>query len=154
MSILSLEGRTAVVIGGTSGLGLQIALGLADAGADVVVSARRAAEVESTADAIEARGRATLRMCADVGNRASLERLCAAVLERWGKVDVLVNCAGRIKRGPTLTFAEEDWAAILDVNLTGTLRACQVFGAPAAHARARLWADRQHRFAEYICLPE
>ena len=134
MNLLSLEGRTAVVLGGTSGLGLRIALGLAEAGADVIASARRAAEVESTADAVEAKGRKTLRMCADVADRPSLERLCAAVLDRWGKVDILVNCAGRTKRGPTLTFAEEDWAAILDVNLTGTLRACQVFGAPMLEA--------------------
>ena len=130
MKRLSLEGRAAVVLGGTSGLGLQIALGLAEAGADVVASARRQAEVDATAAAIEAKGRATLRMGADVADRGSLERLRDAVLARWGKVDILVNCAGRTKRGPTLTFAEEDWTAILDVNLTGTLRACQIFGAP------------------------
>ncbi len=130
MKLLSLEGRAAVVLGGTSGLGLQIALGLAEAGADVAASARRQAEVDATAAAIKAKGRATLRMCADVADRGSLERLRDAVLARWGKVDILVNCAGRTKRGPTLTFAEEDWAAILDTNLSGTLRACQVFGAP------------------------
>ncbi len=130
MDRMNLENRAAVVLGGTSGLGLQIALGLAEAGADVVASARRTAEVESTAAAIEARGRTTLRMCTDVADRGSLQRLCDAVLGRWGKVDILVNCAGRTKRGPTLTFAEEDWAAILDTNLTGTLRACQIFGAP------------------------
>ncbi len=134
MDRMSLENRVAVVLGGTSGLGLQIALGLADAGADVVASARRAAEVESTAAAIEAKGCATLRMGADVADRGSLERLRDAVLARWGKVDILVNCAGRTKRGPTLTFAEEDWTAILDVNLTGTLRACQVLGAPMLEA--------------------
>ncbi len=130
MNPLSLQGRTAVVLGGTSGIGLALALGLADAGTDVIASARREAEVAKTADALEARGRATLRLCSNVSDRASLEKLCAATLERFGKVDILVNCAGRTRRAPTLTFPEEDWQAILDVNLTGTLRACQVFGAP------------------------
>ncbi len=130
MNLLSLEDRTAVVIGGTSGIGLALSLGLAEAGADVVASARRSAEVETTAGAIEALGRKTLRLCADVGDRASLERLCSEVLAGFGKIDILVNCAGRIKRAPTLTFPEDEWQAILDTNLTGTLRACQIFGKP------------------------
>ena len=127
---LNLEGRTAVVIGGTSGLGSALSLGLAEAGADVVASARRAEQVEATAAAIERIGRKTLRVCSDVSDRASLETLCARVLETFGKVDILVNSAGRIKRAPTLTLPEEEWTAILDTNLTGTLRACQIFGAP------------------------
>jgi NAD(P)-dependent dehydrogenase (short-subunit alcohol dehydrogenase family) len=85
--------------------------------------------VEETANEIEARGRRTLRMTSDVCDRGSLERLCAAVLKDFDHVDILINCAGRIKRTPTLTMPEEEWTAILDTNLTGTLRACQVFGA-------------------------
>ncbi len=126
--LLSLEGKTAVVTGGTSGIGHAISLGLADAGADVVATARRQREVEETAGEVEARGRNTVRLTSDVGDRASLEKLLVAVLDRLGKVDILVNCAGRIKRSPTLTFPEEEWTSILDTNLTGTLRACQVFG--------------------------
>jgi NAD(P)-dependent dehydrogenase (short-subunit alcohol dehydrogenase family) len=126
--LLSLEGKTAVVTGGTSGIGRAISLGLADAGADVVATARRQQEVDSTAAEVEARGRKTVRLTSDVCNRASLEALLAATLDRLGKVDILINCAGRIKRSPTLTFPEEEWTAILDTNLTGTLRACQVFG--------------------------
>lgn len=125
---LNLDGKVAVVTGGTSGIGRAISLGLADAGADVIATARRQAEVESAATEIEARGRRTLRQTSDVKNRASLETLAAAVLEQFGKVDILVNCAGKIKRTPTLTLAEEEWTDILDTNLTGTLRACQVFG--------------------------
>ena len=128
--LLSLEGKTAVVTGGTSGIGRAISLGLADAGADVVATARRQQEVDSTAAEVEARGRKTVRMASDVCNRASLETLLAAVLDKFGKVDILINCAGRIKRAPTLTFPEEEWASIIDTNLTGTLRACQVFGQP------------------------
>jgi NAD(P)-dependent dehydrogenase (short-subunit alcohol dehydrogenase family) len=93
--LLSLEGKTAVVTGGTSGIGRALSLGLADAGADVVATARRQQEVDLTADAIEARGRKTLRLVSDVCNRESLETLMTAVLERFGKVDILINCAGK-----------------------------------------------------------
>ena len=127
-SLLSLEGKVAVVVGGTSGIGQAISLGLADAGADVVASARRKEQVESTAAEIEARGRRSLRLTSDVGDRSSLEVLLDRTLAEFGKVDILINCAGRIKRTPTLTMPEEEWTSILDTNLTGTLRACQVFG--------------------------
>ena len=126
--LLSLEGKTAVVTGGTSGIGRAISLGLADAGADVVATARRQQEVDSTAAEIEARGRKTLRLTSDVCDRASLEACSPPSSARFGKVDILINCAGRIKRAPTLDFPEEEWTNILDTNLTGTLRACQVFG--------------------------
>jgi len=127
-NIFSLEGKTAVVIGGTSGIGRILSLGLADAGADVIASGRRREHVDETATEIERRGRRTLRLCSDVCKRASLEELRAAALQRFGKVDILINSAGIIKRMPTLTMPEEEWADILDTNLTGTLRACQIFG--------------------------
>jgi NAD(P)-dependent dehydrogenase (short-subunit alcohol dehydrogenase family) len=84
--------------------------------------------VDKTTAEIEAKGRKTLALTSDVQDRKSLEALCAGVLERFGKVDILVNCAGTTKRGPTLEFPDEDWARIMDINLTGTLRSCQVFG--------------------------
>jgi NAD(P)-dependent dehydrogenase (short-subunit alcohol dehydrogenase family) len=127
-NIFTLEGKTAVVIGGTTGIGRMLSLGLADAGADVIPSARRKEQVDETATEIERRGRQTLRHCSDVRNRASLEELLAASLQRFGKVDILINCAGKTKRTPTLTVPEEEWADILDTNLNGTLRACQIFG--------------------------
>jgi len=126
--LLSLEGKIAVITGGTSGIGRALSLGLAQAGADVIATARRQREMEETAALIEARGRKTIRVTSDVCDRASLEKLLAATLDRFAKVDILINCAGRIKRAPTLTFPEEEWTSILDTNLTGTLRACQVFG--------------------------
>lgn len=126
-SLMSLVGKVAVITGGTSGIGRALSLGLADAGADVVASARRQEQVNETADAIEARGRKTLRMSSDVCDRSSLERLHEATIKSFGKVDILINCAGKIKRAPTLTFAEEEWTDILNTNLTGTLRASQVF---------------------------
>jgi NAD(P)-dependent dehydrogenase (short-subunit alcohol dehydrogenase family) len=127
-NIFSLEGKTAVVIGGTSGIGRVLSLGLADAGADVIASARRQEQVEETAIEIERRGRRTLRMRSDVCDRDSLEKLAAATLTAFQKVDILLNCAGRIQRVSTLSMTEELWNGILDTNLTGTLRACQVFG--------------------------
>lgn len=123
-----LRGKIAVVVGGTSGLGRAIALGLASAGADTVAVSRRAAEVEATAKDIEALGRRTLLHTADVRDRASLQALHDDVMQAFGRVDILVNAAGTTLRVPTLDCAEEDWQRILDTNLTGTLRACQVFG--------------------------
>ena len=127
-NIFSLEGKTAVVVGGTSGIGRALSLGLTDAGADVIASSRRQEQVDETATEIERRGRQTLRVCSDVCNRASLEDLLVASLQRFGKIDILINSAGIIKRMPTLTMPEEEWIRILETNLTGTLRACQIFG--------------------------
>jgi len=129
-NLFNLEGKVAVVIGGTSGIGRALSLGLADAGADVVATARRQEQVDETAKEIEARGRKTLRKSSDVCDRKSLEELSTVILETFGKVDILVNCAGRIKRTPTLTVTEAEWVGILETNLTGTLRACQIFGKP------------------------
>jgi NAD(P)-dependent dehydrogenase (short-subunit alcohol dehydrogenase family) len=117
-----------VVIGGSSGIGQAIARGLAEAGADVVPSARRIELVNKVADAIEAQGRRTLRQACDVVDRQSLEKLLAASVETLGKVDIVVNAAGFNQRAPTLDFAEADWNRLMDTNLTGTLRSCQVFG--------------------------
>lgn len=127
-SRLSLRGRVAVVIGGTTGIGRALALGLAEAGAEVVASARRLSEVERTAAEIEARGRRTLRQTSDVTDRPSLEQLLQRCLATFEKVDILINCAGRTKRTPTLDVTEEEWNTIMECNLTGTLRGCQVFG--------------------------
>ena len=125
---LDLAGKVAVVVGGSSGIGRVIALGLAEGGADVVSSARRMELVNSLANEIETLGRKTLRVTCDVADRGSLEKLLQACLAAFGKVDILVNAAGITKRAPTVNYPEEDWNRILDTNLTGTLRTCQVFG--------------------------
>jgi len=126
--LFDLSGKSAVVVGGTSGIGLAMAIGLADAGADVAASSRRQEQVDEAAAAIEAKGVKALRVASDVGNRASLEALLDESLKAFGKVDILINCAGKIKRAPTVDFPEELWNDIMDTNVTGTLRACQVFG--------------------------
>ncbi|MBV9437984.1 MAG: glucose 1-dehydrogenase [Acidobacteria bacterium] len=125
---LSLNGRVAVVIGGTSGIGRAIAHGLAEAGADVVPTSRRAEQVEAAAKEIEQRGRRSLRVASDVADRASLDRLLQQTLSAFGKVDILINSAGKTKRTPTLDVPEAEWNDIMETNLTGVLRACQVFG--------------------------
>jgi NAD(P)-dependent dehydrogenase (short-subunit alcohol dehydrogenase family) len=128
LAALDLTGRTAVVVGGTSGIGRALALALAESGADVVATSRRAELVEATAAEIEARGRRSLRIASDVSDRQSLQAVRDACIDAFGKVDILVNCAGRTKRTPTLELDENEWRDIVDTNLTGTLRGCQVFG--------------------------
>jgi NAD(P)-dependent dehydrogenase (short-subunit alcohol dehydrogenase family) len=125
---LDLSGRTAVVIGGTAGIGRALAQGLAQAGADVVPTSRRREAVDQAAALVEAAGRRTLRAVTDVGDEASIASLLAAVVGEFGKVDILVNCAGRTKRTPTLDLTDREWNDILETNLTGTLRACRTFG--------------------------
>ncbi|MGO4514556.1 SDR family NAD(P)-dependent oxidoreductase [Terriglobus sp. 2YAB30_2] len=126
--LFDLTGKTAVVVGGTSGIGLAMSLGLAEAGADVVASSRRQEQVDEVAAKIEALGRRSLRVPTDVNDRATLQTLADKTLEAFGKVDILINCAGKIKREPTLTVPEETWDDIMSTNVTGTLRACQIFG--------------------------
>lgn len=125
---LDLAGKVAVVVGGSSGIGRTVALGLAEGGADVVSSARRTDLVNTLADEIEKLGRKSLRVTCDVADRGSLEKLLQECLAAFGKVDILVNAAGITKRAPTVDYAEEDWNRIMDTNLTGMLRTCQIFG--------------------------
>ena len=125
---LELTDKTAVVIGGTSGIGLTLAKALAQAGANVVPSGRRAELVRAAAAEVKALGRRSLEQTSDVTDSASLEQLLRRVCAEFKAVDILVNSAGRIKRMPTLEFPEEEWDAILETNLKGTLRACRVFG--------------------------
>jgi NAD(P)-dependent dehydrogenase (short-subunit alcohol dehydrogenase family) len=126
--LLDLKGKTAVVIGGTSGIGLSLARDLAKAGADVVPTGRREELIRSAAAEIVALGRKSLAQACDVRDTGSLERLLKSVCAEFGSVQILVNCAGQTKRVPTLEMREEEWSAILETNLNGTFRACRVFG--------------------------
>ena len=131
-----LSHKTAVVLGGTEGIGQSIALALAHAGADVVASSRSAEKVAHTAGEIEAAGRRTLRVVSDVTDRATIESLHEAIEAEFGKVDILVNSAGITRRIPTLECPEDVWNRIMDVNLSGTLRACQIFGKTMLQAQS------------------
>jgi NAD(P)-dependent dehydrogenase (short-subunit alcohol dehydrogenase family) len=134
LELFDLSGRVAVVVGGTTGLGREIALGYAAAGADVVATSRRQNQVDAVATEIEALGRRTLRITSDVLDRRSLQQVHDAVIETFGKVDILVNGAGMTKKMPTLEFNEADWSKIVETNFTGTLRTCQIFGRSMAGA--------------------
>jgi len=126
--LLDLNNKTAVVIGGTSGIGLALSKGLAQAGANVVPSGRRAEQVRAAVSAVLALGRRSLAQTCDVTDNASLEDLLRLVCAEFGSVEILVNCAGWTKRMPTLEFPESDWDAIIATNLNGTLRGCRIFG--------------------------
>src|SRR2546427_2330253 len=125
---LSLEGKKALVFGGTSGLGKSIALGFAEAGADVVPVSRRAEEVSKAANEIRALGLRTLELTADVTKREDIQRVIDRMLAELGRIDILVNSAGTTKRVPSLDFADEDWNRIMNGNLNGTWHACQMAG--------------------------
>jgi NAD(P)-dependent dehydrogenase (short-subunit alcohol dehydrogenase family) len=138
-NLMDLTGRVAVVIGGTSGLGRELAIGLATAGADVVPTGRREAMVDEVCVSVERAGGRTLRSVCDIGSRASVDRFRDAVLAAFGQVDILVNAAGQIFRKPTVDISEAEWDGLMDVNLTGMLRTCQSFyPALAANRRGRI----------------
>ncbi len=121
-NVLDLTGRIAVVIGATSGLGQTLAEGLAAHGATVIPTGRRAEP----------------RAC-DVSSRGSIDNFRDAVLAQHGRVDILLNAAGQTFKAPVQDIAEPDWSRIFDVNLTGTLRACQSFHEPLkASGRGRI----------------
>jgi len=129
---LDLTGRVAVVIGGTSGLGRTIALGLAEAGADVAATGRRESLVEEVCEQIERAGRRSVAVPVDVLDRGSVDGLRERVLESLGKVDILVNAAGRIARKATIAVSDQEWRDTMNINTTGALRACQSFYEPLA----------------------
>jgi NAD(P)-dependent dehydrogenase (short-subunit alcohol dehydrogenase family) len=126
--LLDLTNKTAVVIGGTSGIGLALARGLAQSGANVVATGRREELVRKVAAEIVALGRRSLAQSCDVTDTSSIELLLQSASKEFGSVQILVNCAGRTKKMSTLDFPESEWNAIIETNLTGTLRACRVFG--------------------------
>jgi len=126
-NITDLSNRTAIVIGGTSGLGRAISIALARSGANVVPTGRREELVAEVCAEIESVGRKTLRKTVDVAKRESIDALRDGVLEKFGGADILVNAAGRTARKPTNEVTESEWTEIFDTNLTGMLRACQSF---------------------------
>lgn len=125
---LSLEGKKALIFGGTSGLGKSIAMGFAEAGADVVAVSRRAEEVAKTAAEIRAHGRRALELTGDVTQRGDIQRVIDAMRKEFGRIDILVNSAGTTKRVPSLDYPDEEWNRVMNVNLNGTWYACQIVG--------------------------
>jgi NAD(P)-dependent dehydrogenase (short-subunit alcohol dehydrogenase family) len=124
---MDLSGRVAVVIGGTSGLGRTLALGLAKAGADVVVTGRRENLIDEVATEIEALGRRSLRKTCDVMDREQIVAFRDEVVSQLGSVDILLNAAGKTMRKPTINMTVDEWHSVMDTNLTSMVVACQVF---------------------------
>jgi NAD(P)-dependent dehydrogenase (short-subunit alcohol dehydrogenase family) len=120
------------VIGATSGIGRNLALGLAGAGAAVIATGRRTELVDQISGEIEKLERKTLRQVCDVQQRESVDALRDSVLEQFGRVDILLNAAGQIFRKPTHLTRETEWNRLMDLNVTGMLRACQSFYEPLA----------------------
>jgi NAD(P)-dependent dehydrogenase (short-subunit alcohol dehydrogenase family) len=126
--MFSLQGRTAVVLGGTSGIGQAIARGFRSAGADVIASSRDQAKVDAMAGELEAAGGRTLRLTSDVADRESLQRLCDETVRVFGHVDILVVTSGTLKRAPSVDLTDDDWNRVMEANLNGSFRANQIFG--------------------------
>jgi NAD(P)-dependent dehydrogenase (short-subunit alcohol dehydrogenase family) len=128
LDLFSLKNKVAVVLGGTSGIGQAIARGYAQAGAATVASSRDQVKVDAMAGEFESMGVSTLRLTSDVQNRDSLEALCRETVLAFGQVDILMVTSGTLKKMPTEDLPEEEWSRIIDVNLSGTFRANQIFG--------------------------
>ena len=126
--LFSLNGKTAVVIGGTGELCGAMAEGLASAGAEVVLVGRSKEKAEARLKSIEAAGGKAWFLPCEVDKRDQLEKLLADVVEKSGKVDVLINGAGMNSATPFLEIPEEEWDRIYEVNIKGVFLACQVFG--------------------------
>ncbi len=126
----ALTGRVALVTGSSRGLGAGMAIALAEAGADVILHDICAAV--DTEQAIRARVPrvSTAVLTADLSDRTQADGLAAAAIDLMGRVDILVNNAGIIRRAPAVAFHDEDWDAVLEVNVTAVFRLCRAFGAP------------------------
>ena len=128
LELFDLSGRTAVVTGGARGIGLALSEGLAAAGATVVIADILADQADQAAGRLRAKGRTTKGVFVDVTKREAVQQMTAAVLADFGKVDVLVNCAGILYRRPIEEVPDEEWDAMVTVNLRGIFLCCQVVG--------------------------
>jgi len=128
LDIFDLTGKVAVVTGGAGGIGHAQALGLADAGADVVVASRKLEHLEKAAEEIRSKGKKSLAVSVDVSNEKSVADMVATVLNMFPRIDVLVNAAGISIRKPADTFPVDEWQQVMDVNTRGTFICCQAVG--------------------------
>ena len=129
MSCLKLKNRVAIVTGASQGIGRGIALGLAEAGADIVVNCDRSVDkAEAVAMEIRARGRRALEVKADVSNSTDVKRMVQDTLKAFGRIDVLINNAGLFINSPMEDVKEEDWDRVMAVNLKGVFLCCQAVG--------------------------
>jgi 2-deoxy-D-gluconate 3-dehydrogenase len=122
-----LDHRVALVTGASTGLGRAIAIGLAEAGADVACHGNTKS-AEATCDAISQLGRTSFAVTGDLSKKETPQELVAATIKRFGRLDILVNNAGTIRRAPAAEYSEEDWATVIEVNLSAVFRLSQLAG--------------------------
>ena len=126
--LFDLTDKVAVVTGGAGGIGIALAKGLADAGADVVVASRNLANLEPVAGDIKAKGRKSMAVSIDVTDENSVQAMVDSVIKEFGKIDILVNAHGLAIRKPAETFPREDFQMVMDINSVGTFLTCQAVG--------------------------
>ena len=124
----SLEGKTALVTGASSGIGQAIAIALAEAGADIASHSRSAGNSAETVAVIEATGKRGIEVVGDMADKGTPENIFADTVAQFGRIDILINNAGTIRRSPAVDFSEEDWQAVIDINLTSVFRMSQLAG--------------------------
>jgi 2-deoxy-D-gluconate 3-dehydrogenase len=127
MSLFDLHGKTALVTGGAVGLGAGMALGLAQAGADIIVVTRND-KTRETQDQITALGRKVHTIVADLSDQGVIDRVVEEALQAFGKIDILVNNSGIIRRTPAAEHASKDWHDVIDLNLNSVFFLCQRVG--------------------------
>ena len=127
-SLFSLKGQVAVIIGGTGHLGGNMGIALAQAGAEVILVGRNPESAIEKLAAIDSFGGKSWFFQADVRQREEIQKLLDAVVERSGKVDILVNAAGTHSNTPFLDLSEDEYKQLLDINFSSVFRACQIFG--------------------------
>jgi len=126
--LFDLSGKVAIVVGGHGGIGRAQALGLADAGADVVVSSRSMDKLAGVAKEIQAKGRKSLAVTADITQEKPVQDMVDRVLKEFKKIDILVNAAGLAIRKPAVDFPIDEWQQVQDVNSRGTFICCKIVG--------------------------
>jgi len=123
-----LDGKVALVTGASSGLGASMAIALAEAGADVVAHCRLAGEADETCRKISESGRKAFEVAGDMAEKDVPPKLVEKVVDEFGRIDILINNAGMIRRSPAVDFSEEDWTTVLEVNLSSIFRLSQAAG--------------------------
>ena len=127
-NLFDLSGKVALVVGGHGGIGKAIAFGLADAGADVIVTSRNIEALKDVVEEIEAKGKKSMAVAVDIVNDKAVNDMVNEVMEAFGRIDILVNAAGLAIRKPADTFPIDEWQQVMDINTRGTFLCCQAAG--------------------------
>ena len=128
LNSFKLDGKIAFVTGSSSGLGQAMAIALAEAGADVICHASQAGKASETVSAIQNLGRKSAEISGDMADKKTPKRLIDEIIHQFGRIDILINNAGTIRRSPAVDFSEEDWETVLEVNLSSIFRLSQAAG--------------------------